>query len=118
MAIVLAGISITSFPESKNPHAENAELEVLYPLDEVDAPKFRRKATGKTTSVPFNKKPIVMNVKYAHKLIDSAAFVGDRSYDLRFEFNDETFDNEVVEIIPVDADLKEHFNLSLKQHKG
>ena len=113
MAIVIAGISITRFPESKNPHAENATLEVLYPLDNVDAPKFNRKAAGKTTSTPFGKDPIAINASYAHALIDTGAFVGDRAYDLKFEFSEKTFENEVIQLIPLDPDLKKHFHDSL-----
>lgn len=118
MAIVIAGIGITSFPESKNPKAENAKLEVLYPFESVDAPKFHRKASGRTTDTPFGKEAICINTKYAHQLIDSQAFVGDKEYDLKFSFNDETFENEVVEIIPVDGSLKAHFKLSLENFKG
>jgi hypothetical protein len=117
MAIVIAGIGITRFPESKNPLAENATLEVLYPYEQVDSPKFKRKASGRTTSTPFGKEAICINAKYAHLLIDSQAFVGDKQYDLKFSFNDDTFANEVTEIIPVDTQLKEHFNTCLKQHK-
>lgn len=118
MAIVIAGIGITRFPESKNPNVENAKLEVLYPYEAVDSPKFQRKASGRTTSTPFGKEAISINAKYAHLLIDSQAFVGDKQYDLKFSFNDDTFENEVIEIIPVDTKLKEHFNSSLKQFVG
>jgi len=116
MAIVIAGIGITSFPESKNPDVENAKLEVLYPFEQVDSPKFKRKSSGRTTATPFGKEAIAINAEYAHKLIDSQAFVGDKEYDLKFSFNDDTFENEVTEIIPVNAQLKEHFNISLKNH--
>ncbi|WP_281556532.1 DUF1293 family protein [Thalassomonas sp. RHCl1] len=110
MSIVIAGISITRFPESKNPTAETGKLEVLYPLENVDAPKFHRKAAGRTTDTPFNKEPISINVSYAHVLIDTGAFVGDKEYDLKFSFNDQTFENEVIEITPVDPALKKHFD--------
>lgn len=113
MAIVIAGIGITRFPESKNPDVEKATLEVLYPFDSVDSPKFKRKAAGKTTSTPFGKEPMPINASYAHVLIDTGAFVADKSYDLRFSFNSETFDNEIVELIPVDPELKKHFKDSL-----
>lgn len=113
MAIIIAGIGITKFPESKNPDVEKATLEVLYPFDSVNSPKFHRKAIGKTTSTPFGKEPIVINTSYAHVLIDNKAFVADKAYELKFSFNDETFDNEVVELIPVDSELKRHFKESL-----
>ncbi len=122
MAIVIAGVGITRFPESKNPTAENAKLEVLYPFESVDSPKFNRKASGRTTDTPFGKEAISINAKYAHDLIDSGAFVGDKQYDLKFSFNDATFENEVTEIIPVSPDLKEHFvsamNMHLKKSKS
>lgn len=113
MAIVIAGIGITSFPESKNPDVEKATLEVLYPFESVNSPKFKRKAIGSTTSTPFGKEPIVINTSYAHVLIDTGAFVKNKEYDLKFQFNDETFENEVVELLPVDSDLKSHFKQSL-----
>lgn len=118
MAIVVAGIGISKFPESKNPKAESGKLEVLYPFESVNSPKFHREASGRTTSTPFGKEPIGINVDYAKKLIRSGAFVGDKEYDLKFSFNDDTFENEVVELIPVEAGLKEHFKLSLSQYKG
>lgn len=113
MAIVIAGVAITSFPESKNPDIEKATLEVLYPFESVNSPKFKRKAIGATTSTPFGKEPIAINVGYAHVLIDTAAFVKNKEYDLKFQFNDETFENEVIELIPVDPELKQHFKNSL-----
>lgn len=113
MAIVIAGIGITSFPESKNPQAERATIEVLYPFESVDSPKFKRKAAGKTTSTPFGKEPISINASYAHALIDTGAFVADRAYDLKFEFSDKTFENEVIQLIPLDPEVKKHFHESL-----
>jgi len=113
MAIVIAGIGITKFPESKNPDVEKATLEVLYPFESVNSPKFHRKAVGKTTATPFGKEPISINTTYAHVLIDNGVFVADKEYDLKFSFNDQTFENEVVELIPVDPELKRHFKESL-----
>nr|WP_179894036.1 DUF1293 family protein [Pseudoalteromonas sp. BSi20327] len=113
MAITIAGIGITKFPESKNPDAERAVLLVLYPFDDVDAPKFKREAYGFTTEVPFNKEPLAINIDYARKIGKSGAFVGKKDYDLKFHFNEQIMENEVVEIIPVDPELKRHFKESL-----
>ena len=112
--IVLCGLQITSFPSSKNPDAENAEVLMLYPMENVDAPKFKRKAVGQSTEVPFGKSALNINVKYAHKLIDTGAFVSNKEYELEVGFNTDSFENEISEIRPVEPALKKHFEEMLK----
>lgn len=112
--IVVCGLQIVSFPSSKNPDSESAEILLLYPLDNVDSPKFKRKAVGQSTDTPFGKQALSINAAYAHKLIDTGAFVSNKEYDLDFSFNSETFENEIIELIPVDVALKKHFEESFK----
>jgi len=112
--IILCGLQITSFPSSKNPNAENAEVLMLYPMENVDAPKFKRKAVGQSTEVPFGKSSLNINVAYAHKLIDTGAFVSNKEYELVVGFNTDTFENEISKVIPVDIQLKKHFDEMLK----
>ncbi|PHR81620.1 MAG: VSK-int [Colwellia sp.] len=112
--IILCGIQIISFPESKNPSAESASLLMLYPIEIVDAPKFRRKSVGQSTETPFGKQSLAINAKYAHQLIDTGAFVSNKEYELVVGFNTDTFENEISEIIPVDQQLKQHFKDCLK----
>jgi len=109
MGIKIVGLSVVSFPASKDPSAKKAEIQALYPLESVDSPKFKRVAVGCTTEVSFGKAPLVVNVKYAEKLIESGAFVSDKEYDLKFDFNSDTMDNEIIEFIPVEPSLKDHF---------
>lgn len=112
--IIVCGLQIVSFPSSKNPNAESAEILLLYPLENVDSPKFKRKASGQSTETPFGKQALVINSNYAHRLIDTKAFVSNKEYDLKFEFSTETMENEIVEIVPVDPQLKKHFEETLK----
>jgi len=112
--IILCGLQITSFPSSKNPDAENAEVLMLYPLENVNAEKFKRKAVGQSTEVPFGKSSLNINANYAHKLIDSGAFVSNKEYELTVGFSTETFENEISEIKPVDVNLQKHFTECLK----
>lgn len=109
MSVQIAGISIGKFPQSKNPNVESAKLLLLFPLDDVQTDKFTRKAVGVTTDVPFGKQAIQIKASYAHELIDKRAFSPLKEYELRFEFNSDTFENEVIEIIPVDPKLAQHF---------
>lgn len=111
--IIVTGIQIVSFPSSKNPNAEQAEILLLHTLEGVDSPKFKRKAIGQTTETPFGKQAISINAEYAHKLIDSSAFVSNKEYDLKFEFSTDTMENEIVELVPVEPQLKQHFKDSL-----
>lgn len=108
--IILCGLQITSFPESKDPHAESAVLLMLYPLENVNAPKFKRKAVGQSTETPFGKQSLNINAKYAHQLIDTGAFVSNKEYDLVVGFNTDTFENEISKITPVDPAVKKHFD--------
>ena len=108
--IILCGLQITSFPESKNPDAESALLLMLYPLENVNAPKFKRKAVGQSTETPFGKQSLSINAKYAHRLIDTSAFVSNKEYSLEVGFNTETFENEISKITPVDSAVKKHFD--------
>jgi len=110
MGIEISGISIVSFPSSKDPSAEKAELVALYPLENVDSPKFKRKAIGRTTDVSFGKSALVINPAYAHRLIDTQAFISNKEYEVKFEFNSSTMDNEIVELVPVDPSVAKHFN--------
>jgi len=112
--IILCGLQIVSFPESKSPNAEIAEVLMLYPLENVDVPKFKQKAVGQSTKVPFGKSSLAINAKYAHKLIDSGAFVSNKEYELTVGFSTETFENEISEIKPVDVNLQKHFTECLK----
>lgn len=112
--IILCGLQITSFPESKNPNAESAQMLMLYPLENVNAPKFKRKAVGQSTETPFGKQSLAINAKYAHQLIDTRAFVSNKEYELVVGFNTDTFENEISKIIPVDPQLKKHFEDCLK----
>lgn len=115
--IVLCGLQITSFPESKNPNAEMAELLMLYPLENVSASKFKRVAVGQSTETPFGKNKLHVNAKYAHKLIESGAFVSNKEYELVVGFNTDTFENEISEIKPIDPELKKHFEACLNKIK-
>ncbi len=108
--IILCGLQITSFPESKDPDAESASLLMLYPLEAVNAPKFKRKAVGQSTETPFGKQSLTINSAYAHRLIDTGAFVSNKEYELIVGFNTDTFENEISQIVPVEPQLKKHFD--------
>lgn len=118
MSIIIAGIEAKRFPQSKNPDLWSAELKVLYPLGDLTLEKIERVASGTTTDVPFGKTPITVNSDYAKKLIKSRAFVPNKDYELKFSFSDETFENEVTELIPCDPQVAKHFEESLKAYKG
>lgn len=111
MAIITA-VVIKSFPKSG---MEIAELSVLRAVETVDVEKFKQRGIGLNTDIPFNKQPIRVNLEYAKKLIDTRAFVPNKEYDLRFDVNiDDPLDVQVKELIPLDEEIKKHFQASLK----
>lgn len=112
--IVLCGLSITKFPQSKNPQAEIAELVTLYPLENLTLEKIERKAVGLTTETPFGKQKLSINPAYAHDLIDTRAFVANREYEVTMGLNTESMVAEITKITPTDPALKKHFDECMK----
>lgn len=107
MAIQVLNIDIVSFPKSGG--AEKATIAVLYPMESFSSEKMVRKCSGRTTEVPRNREALAINLKLAHQLIDSQAFVSGESYEPKFDFNEDSMANEVVDLVPVSPELKQHF---------
>ena len=110
MAIQVLNISVVSFPEKGG--EMSATMAVLYPMEDVNSPKFVRKCTGRTTEVPYNKQALAVNVQLANKLIDTSAFVSGAEYEPTFSFNESTMENEVTKLVPVDPETRKHFEAS------
>ncbi|MGF1754501.1 DUF1293 family protein [Vibrio makurazakiensis] len=111
MSTTITGISIKRFPKSG---MEFAELSVLRAVENVDAEKFQQSGIGFTTDIPYNKQPLKISIDYARQLIQSGAFVPNREYDLNFgASNDDPLDILVIKLIPVDEEIKKHFQSSL-----
>ncbi|PFG56155.1 uncharacterized protein DUF1293 [Vibrio sp. ES.051] len=109
---VITAVVIKKFPKSG---MEFAELSVLRTVEQVDVEKFKQRGIGLNTDIPYNKQPIRINLQYAEKLIDSKAFVPNREYEIRFGSNiDDPLDIQAVEIVPVDEEIKKHFQASFK----
>ncbi|GMM87077.1 DUF1293 family protein [Vibrio fortis] len=108
----ITGISIKRFPKS---NMEFAELSVLRAVEEVDNEKFQQTGIGFSTDIPYNKQALKIDVKYARQLIQTRAFVPNREYDLNLGSNpDDPLDILVNQLIPVDDDIKKHFDTSMK----
>jgi len=108
----ITGISIKRFPKS---NMEVAELSVLRGVEEVDVEKFQQTGIGYTTDIPYNKQPLKIDVNYARKLIQTRAFVPNREYELNLGASaDDPLDILVTALIPVDEDVKKHFDTSMK----
>lgn len=55
-----------------------------------------------------------LKVDYAKKLIESGAFVANKDYDVVTGMDEETLETIVMELIPTDPQVKQHFNDSMK----
>lgn len=112
MAFKVLGIIIREFPQNGN--GEFAILKVFSPISEVNSEKFKQRGLGYTTDVPYQKEEIVIDLEYAKKLMLTKAFVPDREYDFkRAEDPNSAYDLKVVELIPVDDEIKKHFAASM-----
>lgn len=108
----ITGISIKRFPKS---NMEFAELSVLRAVEEVDNEKFQQTGIGFSTDIPYNKQALKIDVNYARQLIQTRAFVPNREYELNLGSNpNDPLDILVNQLIPVDDDIKKHFDTSMK----
>ena len=111
--ILIAGIQVSQFPESKNPDVKNAKLNVLYPMENLDLPKIKRNCTGLTTETPFGKQDLAIDVEYAEKLVNTRAFVPLKEYEVVVSFDPDSMENVITELKPVDPEVQAHFNTTL-----
>ncbi|EGS67005.1 DUF1293 domain-containing protein [Vibrio cholerae] len=109
----ITGIAVKTFPKSGT---TIAELNILRPVETVNAEKFVQYGIGLNTDIPYNKQPLRIEVNYAKRLIETRAFVPNREYDIRFgNPDDDPLEVVVVELIPKDDDLKKYFTETLKK---
>ncbi|EHH2569732.1 TPA: DUF1293 family protein [Vibrio parahaemolyticus] len=84
---------------------DSAQLNVSRPLREINSEKFKRRTIGESGDVnPQWDQPLMIDHQYALLLERTGALVPRREYQLRLEINP----------IPVDDDIKKHFEASLK----
>ncbi len=113
MAKVL-GIAKRQYPQGKN-NKPFFELVILRSIETVDAEKYKKEGYGFDTEVPYGKEPIKVKPAYAEKLISSGAFVPEREYDFDLGCNpDDVYEQYVTKLIPVDDEIKKHFQNSMK----
>lgn len=55
-----------------------------------------------------------LKLDYAHKLIETGAFVANKDYEIVTGMDEETLETIVTELIPVEPQLKQHFKDCLK----
>lgn len=97
-----------------------AQLNVSRPLREITTDKFKRRTIGESGDVnPQFDKPLMIDYEYATLLERSGALVPRREYKVRLDIDlDNPLGGAIVkELIPVDDEIKKHFEASLKQFK-
>lgn len=110
--IFVLGISFIKFGDQ----AEFAQLNVSRSLREVSTEKFKRRVIGESGEVNLQfDSPIRVEVEYARRLEKTGALVPRREYEVTVELNqDDPLSGSIVtSLIPVDAEIKKHFEASL-----
>ncbi|CAH1536334.1 DUF1293 family protein [Vibrio rotiferianus] len=95
---------------------DSAQLNISRPLREINSEKFKRRTIGESGDVnPQWDQPLMMDHEYALLLERTGALVPRREYELRLEINpeDPLAGAIVTQLIPVDAEIKKHFEASL-----
>lgn len=96
---------------------KQAQLNISRPLREISTEKYKRQTIGESGEVnPKWDQPIMVDRAYAEKLAAVGAFVPRREYEVKLEMNplDPLSGAIVTELIPIDAEIKKHFDSSLK----
>ncbi|CAM3174542.1 DUF1293 family protein [Vibrio mytili] len=111
--VFVLGIDIMWNPS----RGEMAQLNISRPLKPVNSDNFKRRTIGESGDVnPKWDTPLMIDPVYALKLEKSGALVPRREYELVLELNqDDPLAGAIVtELIPVDDEIKRHFQASLK----
>ncbi|WP_417212714.1 DUF1293 family protein [Acinetobacter venetianus] len=113
----ILGIACKQYPNGKN-QAPFYELLIRRPIETVDSDGYKKRGIGFDTEIPYRKEPVKIAPSYAETLIESGAFVPDRDYEFVTSSNpDDIYEMWVSELIPVEDDLKKHFQASLNTPK-
>jgi hypothetical protein len=112
-AVFVLGMDITW----NSARGDSAQLNISRPLREINSEKFKRRTIGESGDVnPQWDQPLMIDYDYATKLERTGALVPRREYELRLEINptDPLAGAIVTELIPVDDEIKQHFQSSMK----
>ncbi|ELI6425912.1 DUF1293 family protein [Vibrio harveyi] len=111
----ILGIAYKQYPKNEKNNKPFYELLVRRPIESVDAEGFKKNGVGFDTEIPYLKQPIKVDPAYAKQLIESGAFIPDRDYEFEMGSNpDDIYESWVSKLIPVDDEIKKHFDTSLK----
>ena len=100
---------------------DSAQLNISRPLREINSEKFKRRTIGESGDVnPQWDQPLMIEHSYALLLERTGALVPRREYQLQLEINpeDPLSGAIVTALIPVDPELKKHFEASMKSVQG
>jgi len=112
-AVFVLGIDIMWNPS----RGYMAQLNISRPLKPVNSDNFKRRTVGESGDVnPKWDTPLMIDHAYAVKLEQSGALVPRREYELVLELNhDDPLAGAIVtRLIPVDDEIKKHFDASMK----
>lgn len=96
---------------------KQAQLNISRPLREINTDKYKRRTIGESGEVnPKWDQPIMMDRAYAEKLANCGAFVPRREYGVSLQMNpnDPLAGAVVTELIPIDDEIKKHFQASMQ----
>ena len=97
-------------------NGDTAQLNISRPLKEVSTDNFKRRTVGESGDVNAKyDQPIMIDYEYALLLEKTGALVPRREYLVRLDIDLENpLGGAIVkELIPVDAEIKKHFDASL-----
>lgn len=114
----IVGIAYRHYPNGKNPEPFY-ELVIRRPIETIDSENYKKHGIGFDTEVPYRKEPVKIAPDYAQLLAQTGAFVPDRDYEFEMGSNpDDIYESWVSKLIPVDDEIKKHFEVSLKAKQG
>lgn len=114
------GLFVLGITFMEGERGKQARLNISRSLQDLDTGTFKREVYGETGEVSEKyDTPILLDFEYAQLLRSTGALVPRRDYEVETSFD---YDNpleppKVTKLIPIDDEIKKHFDASLKQSR-
>lgn len=118
MGVIVTGICKKRYPQSPNPKPF-FELVLQRGIETVSAEKYEKEGIGFDTEIPYGKQPIQVSPELFEKLRATGAFVPNAEYEFELGHDPEDVYNQwVVALRPVDAEIRKHYETAIKTFQG
>lgn len=114
------GLFVLGITFMQSERGNSAVLNISRPLKDINTDNFKRQVLGESGEINAKwDQPLYINYDYACQLRDTGALVPRREYQVeaQLDYDDPLSGAKVVKLIPIDDEIKKHFEASLKKQQ-